>query len=789
MLRFWLVFWAPVLAAQVVPGKYIVELTGEPAAAMAARVSGARLDAALQIRPLVRAEQARLRPQIEAIGGRVAGSADIVANALIVEIPDAGAPRLAQLPGVLRVSPVPLMHASLDRALPLLQVPDAWTILGGISNAGAGIKIGIIDSGITTTHPGFQDSSLTVPPQTVPPQFPLVNQLSDLVYTNNKIIVARNYVQGSTAQDRLGHGTAVAMCAAGVTNTGPLATITGIAPKAWLGSYKVNDSLDFDGSLIFLALDDAVADGMDVINISSGAALSSKVESDPTVAAVERASSMGVVMVLAAGNNGPSANTVESPASAPSAIAVGAVENDRVFAPATIAIGSTPTYYAQPDNGPKPPAPITAPVVDVATLDTTGEACVSLPPNSLKGNIALILRSPRTPDPCTFELKLKNAQSAGAVAAIVYMNQDSPDLITMDVGAATLPSVSVDNPSGMAVGQRARSSPGFPFTIQFTTAALSREPNLVSSFSSRGPNVDLRIKPDLVATGDELYTATQKVNPFSLLYDASGYLLNAPGTSFASPLVAGAVAVLKGARPGLTPAQYRSLVVNSATPLAAGDGPAASLQWTGAGLMNAGAAVRSTLAVSPVSLSFGASAGTVDVTSTLTLTNVGTAADTFTLSLTPITGLVPTLASNSLEVPAGSSQSLQVHFSASPPAAGQSQGYLHIRSGQTGMDTVVPYWFAVPDQVPFDIPVLSNPGVAQAGSIQRIGFRIIDRSGVPVTTVVPTLKVITGSGSTFTVSFDGVNYLGVVRLGSDTPGNVYQIDAGPASVQFSITGQ
>jgi subtilisin family serine protease len=784
MLRFWLVFWAPVLAAQVVPGKYIVELAGEPAAAMAARLSGARLDGALQVRPLVRAEQARLRPQIEAMGGRVAGSADIVANALIVEIPDAGAPRLAQLPGVLRVSPVPLMHASLDRALPLLQVSDAWTILGGISNAGAGIKIGIIDSGITATHPGFQDSSLTVPPQ-----FPLVNQLSDLSYTNNKIIVARNYVQGSTAQDRLGHGTAVAMCAAGVTNTGPLATITGIAPKAWLGSYKVNDSLDFDGSLLFLALDDAVADGMDVINISSGAGLSSKVESDPMVAAVERASSMGVVMVLAAGNNGPSANTVESPASAPSAIAVGAVENDRVFAPATIVIGSTPTYYAQPDNGPKPAAPITAPVVDVATLDATGEACLALPPNSLKGNIALILRSPRMPDPCTFELKLNNAQSAGAVAAIVYMNQDSPDVITMEVGAATLPAVSVDNPSGMAVGQRARSSPGFLFTIQFTTAALSREPNLLSSFSSRGPNVDLRIKPDIVATGDELYTATQKVNPFSLLYDASGYLLNAPGTSFASPLVAGAVAVVKGARPGLTPAQYRSLVVNSATPLAGGDGSAAPLQWTGAGLMNAGAAVRSTLAVNPVSLSFGASAGTVDVTSTLTLTNIGAAADTFTLSLTPITGLVPTLPGNSVEIPAGAAQSLPVHFSASPPADGQSQGYLHIRSAQTGMDTVVPYWFAVPDQIPFDIPVLSNPGLAQAGSIQRIGFRVIDRSGVPVTTVAPTLKVVTGSGSTFSVSFDGVNYLGVVRLGSDTPGNVYQIDAGPASVQFSITGQ
>jgi subtilisin family serine protease len=784
MIRIWPMFWVPVLAAQVVPGKYIVELTGEPAAAIAARQQGGRREAALLARPLVQAEQARLRPQLQSLGARVVASVDIVANALIVEIPDADAPRLARQPGVARVSPVYLMHARLDRALPLLGVPDAWLFPGNVSNAGAGIKIGIIDSGITPGHPGFQDPSLTVPPH-----YPLTSQPSDLAFTNNKIIVARTYIAGSNARDTLGHGTAVAMCAAGVQNAAPLATITGVAPKAWLGIYKVNDDLVFDGSLILLALDDAVADGMDVVNISSGIGLSNPVESDPAVAAIERASSLGVLVVLAAGNSGPSSNTVESPASAPSAIAVGATENDRVFASAAILAAAGPTYYAQLANGPRPASPITAPVADVAALDGSGEACRPLPPGSLTGTIALVLRSPRLPAPCTFEMKLGNVQNAGAVAAIVYMNPDSPTLITMDVGAATLPAVSIDNDSGLNIRKQTQANAATAFTIQFSTVPVPVLPNLVSSFSSRGPNVDLRVKPDLVATGNELYTATQKVNVDSVLYDPSGYLLNAPGTSFAAPLVAGAMAVIKAAHPGLTSAQYRSLAIDTATPLSRSDGTPYPLQWTGAGLLNLSAAVRATVAVSPVSLSFGAAAGTVDVNRSLTVMNVGAAADTFTLSVVPATGLAPVLSTTSVQIPAGGSQAVAVRFTAGPPAAGESQGYVRIRGTQAPVDARVPYWFAVPDQIPFDIPVLSNPGTGRAGSLQRIGFRVIDRSGVPVTTIVPVVGAVTGTGSAVSVSCDQINCIAVVRLGSDDPNNVFQISAGTVKVQFGIDGQ
>src|SRR5262249_27544755 len=157
------------------------------------------------------------------------------------------------------------------------------------------------------------------------------------------------------------------------------------------------------------------------------------------------------------------------------------------------------------------------------------------------------LRSLRTGASCFFEDKLNHAQSAGAVAAIVYMNTDSPDVVTMDVRSSLLPAVSIDNPAGLEIRNRIRTASASG-SIQFTSSGVARNANAMTSFSSRGPNVDLAIKPDVVAVGDNLYLATQKANPFGALFDASGYLANAPGTSFASPLVAGAAALVKGAR-------------------------------------------------------------------------------------------------------------------------------------------------------------------------------------------------------------------------------------------------
>ena len=135
------------------------------------------------------------------------------------------------------VHPVRLFQMSLDHALPLHHVPDAWTQIG-LANAGAGVRIGMIDTGIEIGHPGFNDAGFTAPAG-----FPQAGATGDFAFTNNKVIVARSYASlfaakdpDPSVRDHVGHGTATAMAAAGVTNSSMLTTISGVAPQAYLGS-------------------------------------------------------------------------------------------------------------------------------------------------------------------------------------------------------------------------------------------------------------------------------------------------------------------------------------------------------------------------------------------------------------------------------------------------------------------------------------------------------------------------------------------------------------------------
>ena len=410
MKRSWVWCLSLSLSAATVPGRYIVELSTEPVAAHVKSMGkrGLRSQAADAQRTRIRSEHDRARAALSANQATVLDSMDTVINALVVAAPDGQGPALARVPGVKRVRPERLFKIVLDHALPLHKVPEAWNAVG-IDNAGAGMKIGIIDTGIDASHPAFQDPSLAIPDG-----FPHVNSNADVANTNNKVIVARSYASlfarrdpDTSARDHVGHGTATSMAAAGVLNAGALATITGVAPKAWVGNYKVfgtpgvNDGAS--ESAILKAIDDAVADGMDVINISLGSDLAPLPSDDPEVTAIERATGLGVVVVVAAGNNGPDPATVASPATAPSAIAVGASENDRVFA-ASASLSSGASFVAIPGSGAAPTAPVSARVVDVTAVDGTGLACGTLPAGSLDGAIALILRGV-----CTFEEKLNTA--------------------------------------------------------------------------------------------------------------------------------------------------------------------------------------------------------------------------------------------------------------------------------------------------------------------------------------------------------------------------------------------
>ncbi|HBY63123.1 MAG TPA: hypothetical protein DEH78_25155, partial [Solibacterales bacterium] len=479
-----LVCFATFLGAATVPGYYIVELSEQPAMAK----EGGRAAA-------VASEQERMRSAVASTGAEVVAAVSLAANALIVKTAESeddsvARARLEALPGVLRVRPVRTYRRLLDTALPIHAVTDAWQAVGGRQNAGRGVRIGIVDTGIDSTHPGFQ-SDLPVPSG-----FPR----GDTAAAAGKIIVARSYsLTGTppTANDVEGHGTSVAFVAAGSPTVSPRGEISGAAPQAYLGNYKVFPSPDSGApdALILRAIDDAIADGMDILNLSLGGDVADPPDDDILARALERATAAGIIVVVAVGNAGPDPNTIGSPATTRSAISVGSLGNGRVFS-TSLVLGSRRILALAGSRG---GTNVSAALRDVAELDPTGLACVALPSGGLQGRVALILRGT-----CTFEEKLNNVQTAGAVGAVVYTDEARPEPITMEVGAARLPAMMTSFSDGLAVKAAARSAQSV--TLDFAVGEVPVAPNRVASSSSRGPSVDLSIKPELLAVGASVYT-------------------------------------------------------------------------------------------------------------------------------------------------------------------------------------------------------------------------------------------------------------------------------------------
>ena len=728
---------AALTPAQVVPGRYVVELEG-PALGADVRTKGRAALAGR--RAVLRTEQARLKRQIQQNQGMVLGSVENLMNALLVSIPGQDAAALASLRGVKAVYPVHQYQLLLDHALPLHQVPEAWAPLGGQNQAGAGVKIAVVDSGISPDHPAFQDPALAPPPG-----FPQASKPANLALTNNKIIVARSYedIYGETepddARDRGGHGTAVAMCAAGVTNTGPWATITGVAPKAWIGVYKVfpGNTNRGNNDVIVKALDDALADGMDVINLSLGAPFV-----DPLLdRAVERLSQYGVNVVAAAGNSGPGLNTISDPGWLPSVITVGAMQNDRSLGAAVTLPGTTyPAVLGTGTQRTGPvPGPITSTVFDVSTVDPTSLLCSPLPAGIAAGRIALILRGS-----CPFEAKVNHAQAGGAIAVILYNNVAGGG--TPNIGMAQLPTVLLTQADGLALQAALAGDPTLRITVTFEGVATPQDFRVVASLSSRGPNFDYTIKPDLVAVGTDVYMATQSIDSAGALYNQSGYGVFS-GTSFSTPLVSGAVAVLRAARPGLTAGQYRSLIINPSSPLIRGDGTVERVQQAGAGVLNLDAALRSNIASFPTSVTYGTGDGNLGGYATfdiqqLTITNSGTTADTFYLSALPFDSAPPLQFSDvisdrnpagawALTLQPGQSKTVYAHWIAKGLVPGEYQGDILVRS--SCCTALIPYWYGVPTGVPADqLYLMTPPAQAPAGSTQAAYVRVIDRIGYAI---------------------------------------------------------
>lgn len=232
------------------------------------------------------------------------------------------------------VWPTVTYHEQLDRTPKLIGAPQVWGPT--LATAGQGEKIGIIDDGLDQTHIFFSPTGFSYPPG-----FPKGNT----AYTTPKVIVARAFAPAepkwkyaNTPFDPVDsdHATNVAGIAAGDYNTtanveGKQYHVSGIAPMAYLGNYKVltiptsEFGLDGNSPEIVAGIEAAVRDGMNVINLSLG-----EPEVEPTrdivVQAIDNAADAGVVPVIAAGNDfdDMGLGSIGSPGTAPQAITVAA---------------------------------------------------------------------------------------------------------------------------------------------------------------------------------------------------------------------------------------------------------------------------------------------------------------------------------------------------------------------------------------------------------------------------------------------------------------------------------
>ncbi len=518
---------------------------------------------------------------------RVAPGAEIVReyydvlNGFAVKLNGNTMAAVSRAQGATRVDTSWLYEMTQNVSPYLINADDVWSGLGGQASAGAGVKVGVIDSGIDDTHPFFDCKGDTITHQVFVSGEGIPTGLPALVFD---------------------HGTHVAGTIGGCIFAGadaePIAVsgnLSGVAPGVELHDYNVFPGFGaglvaFGGSAfshdIAAAIEKALSDGMDVVNMSLGGGVQGP--HDFLAEASDAAVDAGMVVVVSAGNEGPGDGTIGSPGSAGNVITAGASTNSHLGGvPVTVA--GTPYVAAAGDFGPYG-TDTSGDLVDVGAVTGDALACSAIG-TDLTGDIALINRGA-----CAFSTKIRNAETAGAKGVIVVNNAAGPPTAMGSDGTPNQPAivgVMVSDLDGAAIRAGGLGST----TIGGAAEEFPAEANVLAGFSSRGPVAfTYLIKPDVVAPGVNIYS--------SVFNDEFAFF---QGTSMSAPHVTGSAALLLDSHDDWGPIEVKSALTNYAnedilTGLPGGRSPVLQI---GGGLVDLAASNEAAVFLDPVSVSFG----------------------------------------------------------------------------------------------------------------------------------------------------------------------------------------
>ncbi|MFN8196152.1 MAG: S8 family serine peptidase [Nocardioidaceae bacterium] len=549
-------------------------------------------------------------------GLRVTGNFRIVYGGVSATVPGNRIKDLLRVPGVVAVQPDSLNKVLTDSSIDFIHAPAAYSALRTRANAGKGLLLGNLDTGVWPEHPSFADKG-NLPAYSgpaLPCQFgdnPLT-PANDPFTCNNKLVGGRAFlatydaINGTTymypdlARDGEGHGSHTASTSAGnivdnVQTVGPtIARINGVAPGAQVMEYRVCSVQGCYSSDSAAAVQQAILDGVDVINFSISGG------NDPTTDPVELsfldAYAAGVFVAASAGNAGPGAGTANHGGPWVTTVAA-STQTREFFSHLTLTADNGDTYEVDGASLTHGAGPL--PVVSAAAPPYNNALCTSAAsPGIFAGKIVVCQRGGNGRVEKGF-----NVSQGGAQGMILF----NPALADVETDNHWLPTVHVADGTDLVAFLGSHTG----ITGQFTDgAARAGQGDVMAAFSSRGPLGSV-IKPDITAPGVQILAAMTPT-PGEVVDGPPGQYYQAiAGTSMSSPHIAGVALLLKALHPAWTPGQIKSAMMTQAVTSVVKEDlttPADPFDF-GAGRVDVARAMRAPVTISETASNFAALTG------------------------------------------------------------------------------------------------------------------------------------------------------------------------------------